>query len=541
MHRILEGVIRRPVAGRRVAFSGLVLGIVISLVSAGVAFADELVVDGDGLVPVNANVMNLPGAICIGDEASGPALLAIRRTAGGQGGGPSLQNVFSNGSTPTVSATPSHADVSAVFSDSGIALPGNWTAQANTSVSADTASSTVTVEGAEPTGARSATVLYRATGTRASDNGALIREATLTVNWTVIECAPPPPPADTTPPVIEANVTGTLGANSWYTSDVTVTWTVSDDESDITSMSGCDEELVNYDTAGVTFTCVATSEGGDASKSVPIKRDATPPDVSASRSPDANGFGWNNSAVTVSFSGTDDTSGIDSCDADVVLAGEGANQEATGSCTDNAGNSASDTVSDINIDLTPPAPSLVGGPVHGGVYYVGSVPAPGCAASDSPSGVDTCIVEGFSADIGTHTIKATATDKAGNSASSASISYTVYWTVSGFYRPVDMGYLNTVKGGSTVPLKFEAFAGATELTDIGVVKSLTAVQTSCSTSMETAPVEELAATGGTLLRYDWTDGQFVFNWKTPKMPGKCYRVTLMFQDGSSIVANFSLK
>ncbi len=36
----------------------------------------------------------------------------------------------------------------------------------------------------------------------------------------------------------------------------------------------------------------------------------------------------------------------------------------------------------------------------------------------------------------------------------------------GFYAPVDVnGVLNTVKGGSTVPLKFEVFAGSTELTD----------------------------------------------------------------------------
>ena len=37
--------------------------------------------------------------------------------------------------------------------------------------------------------------------------------------------------------------------------------------------------------------------------------------------------------------------------------------------------------------------------------------------------------------------------------------------MSGYYQPVDMnGVWNTVKGGSTVPLKFELFAGTTELT-----------------------------------------------------------------------------
>lgn len=63
----------------------------------------------------------------------------------------------------------------------------------------------------------------------------------------------------------------------------------------------------------------------------------------------------------------------------------------------------------------------------------------------------------------------------------------------------------------------------------------------CNTSWETAPVEELAPTGSTMLRYDWTEGHFIFNWKTPKSPGKCYKVTMMLQNGSTIVANFSLK
>ena len=41
------------------------------------------------------------------------------------------------------------------------------------------------------------------------------------------------------------------------------------------------------------------------------------------------------------------------------------------------------------------------------------------------------------------------------------------WTTKGFYQPVDMGgrRVNTVKGGSTVPLKFELFSGTTGLTD----------------------------------------------------------------------------
>jgi MBG domain-containing protein/YDG domain-containing protein len=120
------------------------------------------------------------------------------------------------------------------------------------------------------------------------------------------------------------------------------------------------------------------------------------------------------------------------------------------------------------------------------------------------------------------------------------------WTLTGFYKPVDMTPLggatvwNTVKGGSTVPLKFDVFAGDTELTDPAML-GLTplAKQVLCNGGPE--DTIEVLATGGTSLRYDWTSGQFIFNWQTPKLPGKCYSVTLTTQDGSTITAFFKLK
>ena len=102
------------------------------------------------------------------------------------------------------------------------------------------------------------------------------------------------------------------------------------------------------------------------------------------------------------------------------------------------------------------------------------------------------------------------------------------------------GVYNIVKNGSTVPLKFELFAGPTELTDVAYVKSLTYAQTTCSTSATTDEIETLA-TGNTILRYDSTSGQFIFNWKTPSTAGKCYRVTMTALDGSSLVAYFKMK
>jgi len=116
------------------------------------------------------------------------------------------------------------------------------------------------------------------------------------------------------------------------------------------------------------------------------------------------------------------------------------------------------------------------------------------------------------------------------------------WTLAGYYQPVDMptgGMVwNTVKGGSTVPLKFQIFAGSTERTDVASVKAFTATATSCGTPGVEDTVE-ITTTGGTELRY--SGGQFIQNWQTPKSAGACYRTTMTAQDGSLLTAYFKLK
>jgi hypothetical protein len=119
------------------------------------------------------------------------------------------------------------------------------------------------------------------------------------------------------------------------------------------------------------------------------------------------------------------------------------------------------------------------------------------------------------------------------------------YRLSGFYSPVDMGetMYNTVKGGSTVPLKFEVFrAGSNyELSDVSIVKQpLTATQINCTNGVEDS-IEVLAPTNGTSLRYDTNGSQFIYNWQTPKKVGACYKVTVETKDGISMSARFKMK
>ena len=83
---------------------------------------------------------------------------------------------------------------------------------------------------------------------------------------------------DKTPPVITGQILGDT-TGDWYTSDlVTVRWTIRD-ESVVRTQSGCTDTEITEDTTGMTVTCSASSAGGDSTKSIFVKRDATPPTV----------------------------------------------------------------------------------------------------------------------------------------------------------------------------------------------------------------------------------------------------------------------
>jgi hypothetical protein len=122
------------------------------------------------------------------------------------------------------------------------------------------------------------------------------------------------------------------------------------------------------------------------------------------------------------------------------------------------------------------------------------------------------------------------------------------WTLTGFYQPVDMStgglVLNTIKGGSTVPLKFNVFAGtpsaATERKSITDILSFQYQEFNCTSTAFDAPIE-VTTTGGTTLRYDATAGQFIQNWQTPKTANKCYQVRMTTLDGAHLDAYFKTK
>jgi hypothetical protein len=123
-------------------------------------------------------------------------------------------------------------------------------------------------------------------------------------------------PADKTPPLTKPNISGTKGNNGWYTSDVHVTWDVTDKESNIISKSdGCNPTDITSDTTGQPVTCQATSAGGTTTQSVTIKIDSTQPTATSSQQGQTFKLKQKTSVIPV-YRCEDATSGIDSCTTD---------------------------------------------------------------------------------------------------------------------------------------------------------------------------------------------------------------------------------
>ena len=146
-------------------------------------------------------------------------------------------------------------------------------------------------------------------------------------------------------------ISGTLGANGWYTSNVTVNWIVTG----AANSSGCDAKTLTTDTQSVTLTCTASDSDGTSSvtKSHTFKIDKTPPAAKATASRVADANGWYNRPLTVAFSGTDATAGIAGCASVEYTGPDSSSAAVSGSCTDLAGNVGAASFA-LKYDATPP-------------------------------------------------------------------------------------------------------------------------------------------------------------------------------------------
>jgi hypothetical protein len=132
-----------------------------------------------------------------------------------------------------------------------------------------------------------------------------------------------------------------------------------DEESEVASTTGCDATTIDYDTAGTTVTCSATSAGGTETQWVMIMRDATNPTVTVTGVVGGMTYApWNVPAPACSTS--DGMSGI-AQGATLSLTG-GPTGDITASCLgalDNAGNGGSASVTYTVVDPNAATEALV--------------------------------------------------------------------------------------------------------------------------------------------------------------------------------------
>jgi predicted extracellular nuclease len=160
------------------------------------------------------------------------------------------------------------------------------------------------------------------------------------------------------------------------------------------------------------------------------------PTIAASTAPAANAAGWNNAAVTVSFTCVDPLSAlVGACPTPVTLSSEGANQSVSRSVTTEGGLTLSAGDPDIDIDLTNPTVTYTGG--HA-TYDVDETISITCTPSDTLSGIASSTCANISGPatsfaLGAHTFSASALDRAGNTGS-GSVSFTVVVSYDGLCR-----------------------------------------------------------------------------------------------------------
>jgi hypothetical protein len=115
------------------------------------------------------------------------------------------------------------------------------------------------------------------------------------------------------------------------------------------------------------------------------------------------------------------------------------------------------------------------------------------------------------------------------------------WTYGvGFKSPVSMDSrkVNQLKGGSTVPLKFNVYKDGLEQRDLSAIKGSKVVKTGCD-STDLSNAVDAVSTGSSSLRYDTAEQQFVFNWKAPTGVA-CYRIGVVLADDTEFSTDFKV-
>jgi hypothetical protein len=371
---------------------------------------------------------------------------------------------------------------------------------------------------------------------------------------------------DGTAPTVTHTLSPTANAAGWSKADTLVHFSAKDDPngSGVNAASVTPDRIYSTETADQTISGSADDNAGNrGTDSFHFYLDKTAPTISAATTPgNPDGTnGWYIHAVTVTFDCSDPTaadgatgSGVAACPNPVTLSGNGANQSVTRTVSDKADNTASKTVSGINIDMETPT-LTIGGVKDGGIYLLGSVPTPTCNATDSVSGVAGCtgsVTGGLPNGVGTFTYTATATDKAGN-AVTQSVTYKVIYNVAAnvafFLQPINdtahttSSTLSIFKGGQTVPVKFQLKNAAGQVVQANSAPVWTVpAKGNATSSAVNEDVFSATSDSASTFRWDSSTQQYIYNWNTASaQAGYYWKIGVKLDDGQTQYVDIGLR
>ncbi len=337
---------------------------------------------------------------------------------------------------------------------------------------------------------------------------------------------------DKTAPVIDEPTRTPANAQGWNNTDVSADYTASDALSGFASgRTDAGSYTFSNEGAGQSFTFeVSDLAGNTASRTVEgVNIDKTAPVIEAARTTPANAAGWNNTDVLAAYTASDAGSGLAAGSPAAgghTFTAEGLGQSHAFEVSDLAGNTATATVSGVNIDKTAPAVS-VARPAEGAFYAVGQQAAADFACTDNLSGNANCDgtnAPGAAIDTatpGAKTFTVTTTDEAGN-ATTKQVGYTVGYQVAPLYDAE-----KEHKAGGAVPVKLQLTdAAGANLSSAGT--TVRALGVSPVSSDTYGPVNDAGnANPDGNFRFDPTLGEtggYVFNLKTTGLAPGTYRL-----------------
>ncbi|MGN6431107.1 MAG: hypothetical protein ACTHNB_10320 [Gaiellaceae bacterium] len=221
---------------------------------------------------------------------------------------------------------------------------------------------------------------------------------------------------DSTPPTATGSAGRNPDSNGWYNHAVSIGFSGTDATSGVDTCTQTSYSGPDTGTASVSGTCTDKAGNRSATSTFGLKYDSNGPSVTASpdRQPDSNG--WYNHALTVSFSGTDATSGMDSCaTSKTYSAPDDSAATVSGTCTDKAGNVGS-VLFGLKYDSTAPLVTATPGRSADSNGWFNHPLAVSFSGTDGMSGIDSCVgPQTYSGpDNGTASVNGTCQDKAGN-------------------------------------------------------------------------------------------------------------------------------